>query len=142
MRSTALLARQISAHLYHAHREYNLQLHPTRAAFLTFSTVFWYYDDWVATMNRKHQRTLAAVFKIPIQSNIAWQDCERLLEALGADISEGAGSRVRIVLRGVKAVFHRPHPHKEIDKGALISLRKFLIHAGVQMDRESSHDEV
>ena len=93
-------------------------------------------------MNRQHHRTLTAIFKIPVQSNIAWHDCERLLEALGADISEGEGSRVRIVLHGVKAVFHRPHPQKEIDKGALVSLRKFLIHTGVQPDKEPGSDEV
>ena len=28
--------------------------------------------------------------------------------ALGAEISEGNGSRVRIALNGVRAVFHRP----------------------------------
>jgi hypothetical protein len=30
------------------------------------------------------------------------------------------------------AVFHRPHPRKEIDKGAVKSLRKFLREAGVE----------
>jgi hypothetical protein len=51
---------------------------------------------------------------------------------LGAEISEGEGSRVRIALNGVRAVFHRPHPRKEIDKGALKSLRNFLENAGVK----------
>lgn len=51
-----------------------------------------------------------------------------------AEISEGSGSRVRIVLNGVKAVFHRPHPTAETDKGALISMRKFLENAGVKND--------
>jgi hypothetical protein len=93
-------------------------------------------------MNRKHQRTLTAIFKSPVQSNVAWYDCERLLEALGADISQGEGSRVRIALRGIRAVFHRPHPQKEIDKGALVSLRKFLVHAGIQPDKELRYDEI
>jgi len=39
---------------------------------------------------------------------------------------------VRIVLNGVRAVFHRPHPQKETDKGALVSMRRFLINAGVK----------
>jgi hypothetical protein len=43
---------------------------------------------------------------------------------LGAEISEGKGSRLRIALNNVRAVFHRPHPHKETDKGALRSLRR------------------
>lgn len=83
-------------------------------------------------MNKKHERTLEAIFKTPVQSNVVWKDCEKLLETLGAKISEGEGSRVRIVLNGVKAVFHRPHPQKETDKGALLSLRKFLDNAGVK----------
>ncbi len=77
------------------------------------------------------ERTLEAIFKLPVQSNVIWKDCEKLLLLLGAEISEGEGSRVRIVLKKVKAVFHRPHPQKEIDKGALVSLRKFLENAGI-----------
>jgi hypothetical protein len=69
-------------------------------------------------VSRKHQRTLEAVFKTPVQSNVEWKDCENLLTFLGAKIIEAEGSRVRIVLKGIKAVFHRPHPRKEIDKGA------------------------
>ena len=56
---------------------------------------------------------------------------ETLLEALGAELSEGSGSRVRVALNGVRAVFHRPHPQKETDKGALTSMRRFLLEAGV-----------
>ena len=63
---------------------------------------------------------------------MVWKDCEKLLEALGAEISEGEGSRVRIALNGRKAVFHRPHPQKETDKGALVSLRKFLENAEIK----------
>jgi len=69
--------------------------------------------------------------KNPVQSNILWNDIESLLISLGAGISEGSGSRVRIKLNGVRAVFHRPHPNKETDKGALISMRRFLENAGV-----------
>ena len=34
-------------------------------------------------------------------------------------------------LNGVDAVFHRPHPAKETDRGALRSVRRFLREAGV-----------
>lgn len=84
-------------------------------------------------MNKKHRRTLEAVFKIPVQSRIPWKEVETLLKSLGAEISEGLGSRVRIALNGVKAIFHRPHPRKEIDKGALCDMRRFLITAGVKL---------
>jgi hypothetical protein len=54
-----------------------------------------------------------------------------MLEAAGAQITEGSGSRVRLALNGVRAVFHRPHPQKETDKGAVKSMRRFLTEAGV-----------
>ena len=50
----------------------------------------------------------------------------------GAELSEGSGSRVRVYLNGVRAVFHRPHPAKEVDKGAVKSLRRFLVEAGIR----------
>ena len=82
-------------------------------------------------MNPKHQRTLQAIFADPVRSNIPWRDIEAMLRSVGAEISEGSGSRVRIALNGVRAVFHRPHPRKETDKGAVRSMRRFLTEAGV-----------
>jgi hypothetical protein len=82
-------------------------------------------------LSRKHQATLAAIFADPVRASIVWRDIEALLEACGAEISEGAGSRVRIGLKGVRAVFHRPHPQKETDKGAVRSVRRFLIEAEI-----------
>lgn len=85
-------------------------------------------------LNSKHQKTLDAVFENPLRANISWTDVESMLIALGAEISAGSGSRVRIELAGVKAVFHRPHPEKETDKGAVKSMRRFLTEAGVKID--------
>ncbi len=82
-------------------------------------------------MGPKHKRTLKAIFHDPVRSNIAWRDIEALLAAAGAEITEGAGSRMRIALRDVRAVFHRPHPQKETDNGAVKSMRRFLTEAGV-----------
>lgn len=82
-------------------------------------------------MGPKHRQTLQAVFEDPVRSNIAWRDIEAMLKAAGAEISEGNGSRVRVALNGVRAVFHRPHPQKETDKGAVRSMRRFLTEAGV-----------
>jgi hypothetical protein len=82
-------------------------------------------------MNQKHQRTLEAVFADPVRSNIPWREIETMLKAAGAEITEGEGSRVRIALNSVRAVFHRPHPQKETDKGAVRSMRRFLTEAGV-----------
>jgi hypothetical protein len=83
-------------------------------------------------VNKKNKTTLAAIFENPVRSDILWKDIESLLYALGAEISEGRGSRVRIVLQSIRAVFHRPHPRKETDKGSVRSMRRFLISAGVK----------
>jgi hypothetical protein len=77
-------------------------------------------------MNPKHRRTLEAIFDDPVRSNIPWRDIEGMLKAAGAEITQGEGSRVRIALHRVRAVFHRPHPRKETDKGAVRSMRRFL----------------
>jgi hypothetical protein len=82
-------------------------------------------------LNRRHHAVLEAVFATPIRANIAWRDVEALFVACGGDISEGEGSRVRDALNGVRAVFHRPHPQKETDKGAIKSVRRFLTEAGI-----------
>lgn len=84
-------------------------------------------------MNKKNQKTYHDIYKNPVQSHISWDDIESMLKALGANISEGNGSRVRIELNGVRAVFHRPHPEKETDKGAIKAMRQFLENAGVKI---------
>ena len=90
------------------------------------------YNDIMSRLTRRHQRTLDAIFEIPTRSDIPWDDIVKLLRALGAEMSAGRGSRIRISLGDVRAVFHRPHPRKEIDKGALRSMRRFLKEAGVR----------
>ena len=82
-------------------------------------------------MNTKHRRTLAAIFADPVRSNIAWRAIEALFVACGGEIHEDAGSRVRVAIGEVRADFHRPHPQKETDKGAVKSVRRFLTEAGV-----------
>ena len=59
-----------------------------------------------------------------------WRDIETLLSHLGASLEEGRGSRIRVILNREEAVFYRPHPKREIDKGALVSVRRFLENAG------------
>jgi hypothetical protein len=80
----------------------------------------------------KHERTLKAIFKTPVQSSVIWDDIEKLFKNLGARIKEGDGSRLAVELNGVRAYFHRPHPRKETDKGALVSVRRFLENAGIR----------
>ena len=83
-------------------------------------------------MQKKHRKTLEAIYAQPVRANIPWKDVEGLLIALEAEVSEGKGSRVRVALNDVRAVFHRPHPQKETDKGAVKSVRRFLEEAGIK----------
>jgi hypothetical protein len=83
-------------------------------------------------MKTKHLKILQSVLKTPTEPGIAWNDIEKALIAIGAEVTEGRGSRVCVKLNGIRAVFHRPHPRKEADKGAVAYTRKFLIAAGVE----------
>jgi hypothetical protein len=83
-------------------------------------------------MKRKHLKTLEQIYIHPTSGNIPWRDVESLLKALGADVSERAGSRVAVVLFGEVRVFHRPHPSPNTDKGAIASIRKWLESCGVK----------
>ncbi|MDZ4159069.1 MAG: type II toxin-antitoxin system HicA family toxin [Anaerolineaceae bacterium] len=83
-------------------------------------------------MDSKHHKILLAIFEKLEKANIAWRDIEALLIALGAEILEGKGSRMRVALNGVRAVFHRPHLRKETNKGAIKSVRRLLEAAGVK----------
>jgi hypothetical protein len=83
------------------------------------------------TLGRMQQKILRILFENPIRADIEWAAIENLLLALGAELREGRGSRVRTYLNGVRAVFHRPHPQKETDKGAIKSMRRFMTEAGI-----------
>ena len=82
-------------------------------------------------MGSKHRVTLDAIASEPTPANVPWRDIESLLVWLGAELSEGQGSRVRVALNRAKAVFHRPHPQKEASKKTVEDVRDFLTKAGV-----------
>ena len=77
-------------------------------------------------MNNKHRKTLIAIFDNPLRSDVNWTDIEKLVVSLGGRLVERAGSRVGLDLNGVWALFHRSHPEKVPDKGALKSVRVFF----------------
>jgi hypothetical protein len=83
---------------------------------------------------RKHRSLMERIFQEPPPADVRWAEARSLLSALGAEITEGRGVRVRLYLNGVRAVFHRPHPRPEMDRGALRSLRRFLREAGVGLE--------
>jgi len=87
-------------------------------------------------MNSQQRRTLARIFAEPTPVDLRWSEIEGVFRALGAEIGEGSGSRVRVALMGVRAVFHRPHPSPETKRGAVRAVRDLLTAAGIAPDRE------
>ncbi|HEX9593061.1 MAG TPA: type II toxin-antitoxin system HicA family toxin [bacterium] len=83
-------------------------------------------------MNKRHRKTLAAIFSTPTPASLEWSQIESLFIALDAEVVEGRGSRVRFVLNGVVATFHRPHPAKEAKPYQVRDARDFLTQAGVE----------
>ncbi|RMW96846.1 type II toxin-antitoxin system HicA family toxin [Allofranklinella schreckenbergeri] len=91
-------------------------------------------------MNRKHRQTLVAIFAKPTRANIAFIDIEALLLALGCELTEGAGSRVRFDKTMVETdasgqivktwtlafLAHRPHPGKEAKRYQVEQARQYL----------------
>ena len=82
-------------------------------------------------MNKKQRQTLQKIFEKPTRSDILWNDIESLFIGLGAEVAEGKGSRVRVALNDVRAVFHRPHPQRVTNKASVRSVQRFMIESGV-----------
>ena len=87
---------------------------------------------YIACVNSKQSKTLAAVFKEPASNAIVWDDIERLLIAVGCEVVEGNGSRVRFKHGDEVISFHRPHPEKEARRYQVRDAREFLRLIGVK----------
>ncbi|WP_430741934.1 type II toxin-antitoxin system HicA family toxin [Sphingomonas hankyongi] len=83
-------------------------------------------------MNRKQRRVLAAIFRKPTSATIAWDDIEGLFVALGCEVIEGNGARVRFAKDDMIATFHRPHPDKEAKKYQVEDARAYLTRLGLE----------
>ena len=75
---------------------------------------------------------METIYRVPVPANLEWRRIETLFIALGAEVIEGRGSRVRFELNGVVATFHRPHPDKEAKPYQVRDAREFLTQAGVK----------
>ncbi|TPK60184.1 MULTISPECIES: type II toxin-antitoxin system HicA family toxin [unclassified Mesorhizobium] len=83
-------------------------------------------------MNSKHRRVLKAIFTDPVSGSIEWIAVETLLVAVGCQVIEGSGSRVRFVFKSEVETFHRPHPSKEAKRYQVRDARQFLLRIGVK----------
>lgn len=82
-------------------------------------------------MNKKQRKTYEALFTNPIRRNIVWDDVVSLIEALGGNVIQGDGSRVRFSLNGISLNIHSPHPQKELKRYQVKDVRTFLLKAGI-----------
>jgi hypothetical protein len=85
----------------------------------------------VLYMNRKHQKTLAAIFAEPTRANISWDAVVSALAAKGVEIISASGSRFVFAYGGTSHVVHRPHPGNELKKPGVRAVRYFCIAAGI-----------
>ena len=83
-------------------------------------------------MNSAQRKTLEAVFERPTRADVRWSSVEGLIRALGGEVTEGRGSRVRFKLGDRVATFHGPHPRRVAGKATLEDVRLFLENAGVR----------
>ncbi len=83
-------------------------------------------------MNNKQKNVLNKIFDSQKSKNCTWNEVEKLFIHLGAKISEGKGSRIRVYLNGIRSVFHRPHPSPHLHAGHIRSIKKFLKSANIK----------
>ena len=82
-------------------------------------------------MNTKHRKTLQAIFAKPTSPSIVFSDIEALLVALGGQVHEREGSRVKITIKDEQWRCHRPHPGKEAKRYQVEEIRELLERIGV-----------
>ena len=83
-------------------------------------------------INATQKKTVSTIFETPTRADVRWSKIEGLIKALGGQVTEGRGSRVRFCLGDRVATFHRPHPSRETGKATLEDVRRFLENAGIQ----------
>lgn len=77
-------------------------------------------------MKRNHRKTLAEIFRHPVNGALEWARIESLLIHIGCDVIEGAGSQVSFCKAGQILNVHRPHPQKEALRYRVKTVRDFL----------------
>jgi len=85
----------------------------------------------VPKLNSKNTATLTAVFTEPTPAGVKWAALVALVDALGGETKQRAGSRVGFKLNGARALLHQPHGSDPVDRAAVRAFADFLLAAGV-----------
>ncbi len=88
--------------------------------------------DSIIRINTKPRKPLRAVFAKPTSASLMFADIESLLVALGGEVHEREGSRVKIILKGEQWRCHRPYPGKEAKRYQAEEVRELLERIGVK----------
>jgi len=83
-------------------------------------------------MNKKHGKTLEAIFSTPVRYNIPFRDVEALLKAVGCSVDNLGGSVVRFSRGKQFWLTHRPHPQKEAKGHQVSHVRRYLSDLGIK----------
>ncbi len=82
---------------------------------LSYRHVISFYDTM--KLSSKQIKTVGAIFEEPIRSDVEWTDIENLLRGLGAELSEGRGSRVRVISQRGPSCFSSSSSAKRDEQG-------------------------
>ncbi len=82
-------------------------------------------------INAKQCAVLCEVFKQPPSQNLTYQLVLGLLTALGASPQPTKSGAIVVFSGGVVWSTHRPHPRPNMDKAAIVALRKALTVVGL-----------
>ncbi|MGK7939852.1 MAG: type II toxin-antitoxin system HicA family toxin [Crocosphaera sp.] len=82
-------------------------------------------------MKKKQSKTYDVIFAEPIRSNILWDDVVTLIKALGGEVSQADGSRVRFDLKNLSLNIYASHPQKELKRYQVKAIREFLFKARI-----------
>ena len=83
-------------------------------------------------MLQHHRKTLENIFLDPPSNEILWESVEKMLYASSANVSYSDNNRIRLLLGGCVAIFHRGKVEKFVSSQVVLDLREFLIKAGVR----------
>jgi len=82
-------------------------------------------------MSHKHEQLLRTIFTDPPSNNIHWREVESLLNHVGAEMENIPGARLRVKIKRMETILHRPHHSNTLDRQGIKHLREFLARAGV-----------
>jgi hypothetical protein len=83
-------------------------------------------------VNSKNRKTFAAIFTKPTPVSIVFSEIESLVKALGGEVIEREGSRVKITLLTEQWHCHRPHPGKEAKRYQVEEARELFERVGMK----------